>query len=172
MRLFIIWITEELQWRDSLRLVCHLIETLRWNFFGNSCKPQTLKSHVISALPSGLRFEDHVCAARPRSGENWFTARVFSSQNITIPRFRGYTKQVKQHVYVIRQTWICITWPSFLFTCHLLFIISTPRLVVSRNFSSIRIVLSCFYPLIFHFEFLNLNLTFAAYVKLKLSTKY
>ena len=60
----------------------------------------------------------------------------------------------------------------FLFTCHLQFIISTPKLVVSRNFSSIRIVLSRFYLLIFHFEFLNLNLTFAACVKLKLSTKY
>ena len=37
---------------------------------------------------------------------------------------------------------------SFLFTCRLLFIISTPKLVVSGNFSSIRIVLSCFYLLI------------------------
>ena len=37
---------------------------------------------------------------------------------------------------------------SFLFTCRLLFIISTPKLVVSGNFSSIRIVLSCFYVLI------------------------
>ena len=43
------------------------------------------------------------------------------------------------------------TWLSFLFACHLLFIISTPKLVVSRNFLSIRIVLSCFYQLIFYF---------------------
>ena len=35
-------------------------------------------------------------------------------------------------------------WLSFTFTCQLLFIISTHKLVVSRNFLSIRIVLSCF----------------------------
>ena len=34
---------------------------------------------------------------------------------------------------------------SFLFTCRLLFIISTPKLVISRNFLSIRIVFSCFF---------------------------
>ena len=44
------------------------------------------------------------------------------------------------------------TWLSFLFACHLLFITSTPKLVVSRNFLSIRIVLSCFYQLFFYFE--------------------
>ena len=56
---------------------------------------------------------------------------------------------------------------SFLFTCRLLLIISTPTLVVSGNFSSIRIVLSCFYLLIFYFDkiILNLNLPFAVYVK-------
>ena len=40
-------------------------------------------------------------------------------------------------------------WPSFPFTCCLLFIILTHKLVVSCNFLSIRIVLSCFYLLIF-----------------------
>ena len=45
-------------------------------------------------------------------------------------------------------------WPSFPFTCCLLFIILTHNLVVSRNFSSIRIVLSCFL-LIFYFEKLS-----------------
>ena len=34
---------------------------------------------------------------------------------------------------------------SFPLTCRLLFIISTHKLVVSRNFVSIRVVLSCFY---------------------------
>ena len=48
-----------------------------------------------------------------------------------------------------RQTRICTTWPSFLFTCRLLFIISKNKLVVSRNF---RIVLSCFYLFIFYVE--------------------
>ena len=59
------------------------------------------------------------------------------------------TIEVKHHVYVKRKTRICTTWPSFLFTCRLLFIISTPKLVVSRNFLSIRFVLCCFYPLWF-----------------------
>ena len=61
-------------------------------------------------------------------------------------------REVKQQVYVKRQTRICTTWPSFLFTCRLLFIISTDKLVVSRNFLSIRIVLSYFYLLIFYSE--------------------
>jgi len=62
------------------------------------------------------------------------------------------SREVKYHVYVTRQTRTCTTWPSFPFTCRLLFIISTHKLVVSRNFLSIRIVLSCFYRLIFYFE--------------------
>ena len=47
---------------------------------------------------------------------------------------------------------MCTTWPSFLFSCRLLFIIPTHKLVVSRNFLSIRIGLNCFYLLIFYFE--------------------
>ena len=38
------------------------------------------------------------------------------------------------------------------FTCRLLFIISTNKLVVSRNFLSTRIVSSSFYLFIFYFE--------------------
>ena len=56
-------------------------------------------------------------------------------------------------------------------TCRLLFIISLPKLVVSSNFLSIRIVLSCFYLLIFYFEKFSTwiwRLPFAAYVKLQL----
>ena len=78
--------------------------------------------------------------------------------------------EVKHHVYVKRQTRICTTWPSFPFTCRLLFIISSHKLVVSRNFLSIRIVLSCFYLLIFYFEKFSTwiwRLPFAIYVKLK-----
>ena len=41
---------------------------------------------------------------------------------------------VKLHVYVKRQTRICTTWPSFPFTCRLLFITSTHKLVISRIF--------------------------------------
>ena len=43
-------------------------------------------------------------------------------------------REVKHHVYVKWQTRIYTMWPSFLFTCRLLFIISTPKLVVSRIF--------------------------------------
>ena len=42
-------------------------ETLRSRFFGISREPRTSRSHVTSALPLGLRFEVHVCTARPRS---------------------------------------------------------------------------------------------------------
>ena len=50
----------------------------------------------------------------------------------------------------------------FAFWFRLLFIISTHKLVVSSNFLSIRIVLSCFLgPFSILRNFLNLNLTFA-----------
>ena len=80
--------------------------------------------------------------------------------------------EVKHHLYVKRQTRICTTWSTFLLTCRLRFIISTHNLVVSRNFLSIRIVLSFFYLPIFYSEkFLTWiwRLPFAVYVKLKLS---
>ena len=85
------------------------------------------------------------------------------------------TGEVKEHVYVKQQTQICNSWPSFPFTCRLLFIISTHKLEVSRNFLSIRIVLSCFYLLIFYFQKLSTwiwHLPFAVYVKLNFSIKY
>ena len=82
-------------------------------------------------------------------------------------------REVENHVYVQRQTQICTTWPSFLLTSRLQFILSTHKWVVSRNVLSIRIVLSCFLSAHFPFwETLNLNLTFAVcriYVTLKLS---
>ena len=80
--------------------------------------------------------------------------------------------EVKHHVYVQRLVRIYTTLPSFPFTCRLLFITSTRKLVVSRNFSSIRIVLSCFYVLIFYFEKFSTwiwRMSFAVYAKLKLS---
>ena len=55
----------------------------------------------------------------------------------------------------------------FFFTCRLLFIISTPKLVVSRNFLSIRVVLSCF---ICSFSILRNSQLESVNVKLKLST--
>ena len=83
-----------------------------------------------------------------------------------------YNREAKHHVYVKRQTRICTTSPIFLFTCRLLFIIYTPKVVVSRNFLSMRIVLSCFYLLIFYFEEFASWIwrsPFAVYVKVKLS---
>ena len=80
-------------------------------------------------------------------------------------------REVKHHVCVKQQTRIRTTWPSFLFTCRLLFILSMPKLVVSRNFFSIKIVLSCFYLLFFYFEKFSTptwRLPFAVYVKIKL----
>ena len=73
---------------------------------------------------------------------------------------------------VQRQARICTTLTSFPCTCRLLFITSTRKLVVSRNFLSMRIVLSCFYVLIFYFEKFSAwiwRLSFAVYAKLKLS---
>ena len=84
----------------------------------------------------------------------------------------SHNRKVKHHVYVKRQTRICTTWPSFLFTYRLLFIISTHKLAASRNFLCKRIVLSCFYLLIFYIEKFSTwiwLLTFAIYVKLKFS---
>ena len=78
-----------------------------------------------------------------------FLDNSFSTQTITAPIV---IREVKHHVYVKRQTRICTMWPTFLFTCLLRFISSTPKLVVSRNFLSIRIVFSCFCLLIFYFE--------------------
>ena len=60
--------------------------------------------------------------------------------------------EAKLHVYVKRRPRICTTWSTFPFTCRLLFIISTHKLEVSRNFLSTRIVLNRFYLLIFYFE--------------------
>ena len=54
------------------------IETLRSRFFSISREPQTSRSHVTSALPSGLRFEVYVSTARSRSRGKWFTARFFA----------------------------------------------------------------------------------------------
>ena len=60
--------------------------------------------------------------------------------------FSAYSinREVKHHVYVKRQMWICTTWSSFRPLCHLLFIISRHKLVVSCNFLSIRIFLAVF----------------------------
>ena len=72
----------------------------------------------------------------------------------------GDKREIKHHVYVKRQTQICTTRPSSPLP---FFPISTHKPVVSRDsFLSIRIVLSCFYPLIFYLKNSQLELlTFA-----------
>ena len=70
---------------------------------------------------------------------------------------------IHSHLRQTANATVCTTWPSLPFPSRLLPIISTNKLVVSRNFLSIRIVLSFLY-LSTHFlfwEILNLNLTFA-----------
>ena len=94
-------------------------------------------------------FQDTKLLGWTRKGKTWSrgtNSRLAFAVNVTLNR------EIKHHVYVKWQTQICTTWPSFLFTCRLLFIISTPKLVVSLDFSSIRIVLSCYYLFIFYFE--------------------
>ena len=52
-----------------------------WHF------PRTSRSHVITALPWDLRFEVHVCTARPRSRGKWFTATFFCNLKHHNPTF-------------------------------------------------------------------------------------
>ena len=100
-------------------------------------------------------------------------SRIFI-QNLTCAVYRkGDSREVKHHVYVKQQTRICTTWPSVPITCLYTVFISTHKLVVSPNFLSIRIVVNCFYLLIFYFEKFSTwiwRLPFAVYVKLKLSS--
>ena len=71
-------------------------------------------------------------------------------------------------IYIfLQQTRFCTTWPSFPFTCRLLFIISTHKLVVSLNFVSMR---SGFSAHFLFWEILNLTLTFDVYVEFNLSS--
>ena len=86
---------------------------------------------------------------------------------IKIPGFgrywRGLASRLRQTANV--KLYHVIKFPLYL---RLRFIISTHNLVVSRNFLSTRIVLSCFYLLIFYFKkFLPWikRLLFAEYVK-------
>ena len=55
-------------------MVALSIETFRSRFFGISREPQTPRSDVTRALPSGLSFEVHVGMSRPCSRGKGFTA--------------------------------------------------------------------------------------------------
>ena len=87
--------------------------------------------------------------------------------------FCGVTGSLFHHVYVKRQTIICTTWQSFPFTCRVLFIISTHKLVVSDNFVIHKNRLSCFYLLIFCFKKLSTRIWCLPYTwSLKLSIPF
>ena len=77
------------------------------------------------------------------------------------------SREVKLHVDVQTANANLYHVTMFLI-CRLPFIISTQKLAVSRNFLSIRIVLSSFYLLIFYFEKFSTwiwRLPFAMYLK-------
>ena len=65
----VVWLLRDYYCYKSCRIlvVMETIETLRSRFFGISWEPQTPRSHVTSALLSGLQFDVHVCMARPCS---------------------------------------------------------------------------------------------------------
>ena len=76
------------------------------------------------------------------------------------------TREVKHHVYVKRQTRICTRWLSFLFTCRLMFIVSSPKVVSFTQFFIHNNCFELFLSALFLFwEILNLNRSFAVYVK-------
>ena len=54
------------------------LETLRSRLFGISREPRTSRSHVTTALLSGLQFEVHVFTARPRSKGKSLAARFLA----------------------------------------------------------------------------------------------
>ena len=62
-------------WANPAAVKGFVIETLTLRYFGISREPRTSRSHVSKALSSGLRFQVHVCTARPRSRSKWFIAR-------------------------------------------------------------------------------------------------
>ena len=75
----VVWLLRDYYCYKSCRIlvVMETIETLRSRFFGISWEPQTPRSHVTSALLSGLQFDVHVCMARPCSKGKLLTARCF-----------------------------------------------------------------------------------------------
>ena len=132
--------------------------------------PRSIVCNAAAICSCSLRraswrfFTTHINLERDEDIKNQMTGNLGAIYRTVI--------EVKHHVYVKRQTRICTTWPSFPFTCCLLFIISTLKLLVSRNVLSRGIVLSCFYLLIFYFQKFSTwiwRLPFAVYVKLKLS---
>ena len=76
---FVVWLLTDYYCYKSCRIlvVMETIETLRSRLFGISRELQTPRSHVTSALLSGLQFDVHVCMARPCSKGKWLTARCF-----------------------------------------------------------------------------------------------
>ena len=80
-----------------------------------------------------------------------------------------FVNDAHAHLDLVKTKYFSLERLSITLTCGLLLIISTHKLVVSRNFLSIRIVLSFFYLLIFYFAKLSTwirRLPFAVFVRL------
>ena len=84
------------------------------------------------------------------------------------PGRKQFYREVKLPVYVKRQREF-VPRDQFCPSLVVYFSFSTHKLVVSRNFLSIRIAWAILSAHFQCWEILNLNLTFAPYVKLKLS---
>ena len=85
------------------------------------------EGHLVSSL--SLSFSSYLVLINPATR---FTGYTLHRSSFT------FTSNGKRGIRTFK-------FVSFPLTCRLLFIISTHKLVVSRNFVSIRVVLSCFY---------------------------
>ena len=128
-------------------------------FFDSRLKPLKFNNLFTPLFPVFCEGHCNRSACRTVSIANFTTIMSCTRANFIIATYR-LQKRRKSRMERLSITFrsngkparTCTTWSIFLFTCRLLFIISTPKLVVSGNFLSIRIVLSCFYLLIFYFE--------------------
>ena len=114
---------------------------ISWTWVSKNVLSSPVYLPAVEAIPSGARM--FLLAQAPYWKKKIpfkVTGALLERRSIT------FTSNVKQ------QTRRCTTWPSFPITCRLLFIISRDKLVDSRNFLSIRILLSCFYLFIFYVE--------------------
>ena len=85
----------------------------------------------------------------PKRNQIWMSSNASNNREIERESRQRVIREAKRHVYVKRQTRICTTWPSFSFTCRLLF---NTQISSCTLLLSIRIVLNCVYLLIFYFE--------------------
>ena len=104
-------------------LVC---KSIMWHT--NNLHFDTLYTHYLSShwLRSCRWFWKSASRGRPERAMHDFHDQ-WAVQRCVCRYFLQNNREVKHHVYVKRQTRLSTTWPSFLFTCRLLFIISTTK---------------------------------------------